>query len=435
MARALLLVMDSVGIGGAPDAASFDDEGADTLGHIAAACAAGTADQEGLRSGVLEIPVMNRLGIGRAAEMSTGTHPAGLPRIEAPEAIWALASETSRGKDTQTGHWELAGVPVPFAWGYFPRTEPAFPEELTAALIREAELPGLLGNRHSNGLEIIETFGEEHLRTGKPICYTSADSVMQIAAHEERFGLQRLYDTCAIARRLCDPLRIGRVIARPFLGDSRETFKRTGNRKDLAIPPPGDTLLDNAVAYGRSVFAVGKISDIFTGRGVTRALKAPDNDSQFAATLQALEEAKDGDLVVINFIDFDQLFGHRRDVAGYAACLERFDRRLPELQARLRPGDLVVADRRPRQRPDVQGDRPHPREHPRPRLRPRHRGALRRPVADLRRRRADHRGASCPAAAARRREPDVTRRRRAAAAVAIASMRCQNSPAIHRGFP
>jgi phosphopentomutase len=325
-----------------PTPAKFGDEGADTLGHIAAACAAGAADIAGLRSGPLLIPVMNGLGIGRAAELSSGSHPAGLKRIADPKAIWAFASELSVGKDTQTGHWELAGVPVPFAWGYFPDTQPAFPPALTQALVREAKLPGILADKHAPGTDVIEEYGEEHIRTGKPICYTSVDSVMQIAAHEEHFGLERLYDVCRTARKLCDPLRIGRVIARPFLGETRAAFARTGNRKDLAMPPPSDTVLDAACAYGRDVFAVGKISDIFTGRGVTRLLKAPDNESQFKGTLQALGEARDGDLVFTNFIDFDQLFGHRRDVAGYAACLEAFDRRLPELMAALRPGDLVV---------------------------------------------------------------------------------------------
>ena len=342
MARAILLVMDSVGIGGAPDAEKFGDKGADTLGHIAAACAAGEADVAGLRSGPLAIPVMNRLGICRAAEASTGGHPAGLERIANPQAIWAFANEVSKGKDTQSGHWELAGLPVPFAWGYFPDTLPAFPPALTEALIHEARLPGILANKHAPGTDVIEAYGEEHVRTGKPICYTSVDSVMQIAAHEAHFGLERLYEVCRIARRLCDPLNIGRVIDRPFLGETRETFARTGHRKDFAVPPPSETLLDIACAYGRDVFGVGKIADIFTGRGVTRVLKAPDNASQFKATLQALGEAKDGDLVFTNFIDFDQLFGHRRDVAGYAACLETFDRRLPELMSMLKPGDLVI---------------------------------------------------------------------------------------------
>ncbi|MGQ7792091.1 phosphopentomutase [Faunimonas sp. B44] len=342
MARAFLLVMDSVGIGGAPDAAEFGDEGADTLGHIAEACAAGGADVPGLRAGPLAIPTMNRLGIGRAAEASTGRHPAGLPRVEAPEAIWAHAREVSRGKDTQSGHWELAGLPVPFTWGYFPDEVPALPEALTRALITEAGLPGILGDKHASGTAILDELGAEHVRTGKPICYTSVDSVLQIAAHEETFGLERLYAVCRIARRLCDPLRIGRVIARPFTGDEASGFRRTGNRRDLAIPPPAPTLLDEAVSAGRSVFAVGKIADIFCNRGVSRILKATDNAAQFDATLAAAEAARDGDLVVTNFIDFDQLYGHRRDVAGYAACLEDFDRRLPELIWRLRTGDLIV---------------------------------------------------------------------------------------------
>lgn len=342
MARAILLVMDSVGIGGAADAARFGDEGADTLGHVATACADGRANQHGLRSGPLKIPVMNRFGICRAAEASTGTHPAGIERVQRPEAIWAYASEVSKGKDTQSGHWEIAGLPVPFEWGYFPRTIPAFPKELTDRLIAEAKLPGILGNRHASGTDVIDEFGEEHIRTGKPICYTSADSVFQICAHEEHFGLERLYEVCKICRKLCDPLRIGRVIARPFVGERRGEFKRTGNRKDLAVPPPGETLLDLAVSMNRDVFAVGKIADIFAGRSVTKVLKAPENESQFNRTLEAMREAKDGDLVFTNFIDFDQVFGHRRDVAGYAHCLEQFDRRLPELTSVLRPGDLVV---------------------------------------------------------------------------------------------
>jgi phosphopentomutase len=342
MARAFLLVMDSVGIGGAPDAADFGDEGADTLGHIAAECAGGRADSAGVRSGPLNIPHMLRLGIGRAAEASTGSHPAGLDRIEKPEAIWGHATEISKGKDTTTGHWELAGLPVPFRWGYFPQEVPAFPAALTEALIAEAGLPGILGDKHASGTAIIEELGAEHVRTGKPICYTSVDSVLQIAAHEDHFGLERLYETCLIARRLCDPLKIGRVIARPFTGETAADFARTPNRRDFSIPPPQPTLLDEAARAGRTVYGVGKISDIFAGKGIGENLKAADNEAQFEATLQAAARAEDGDLVFTNFIDFDQVYGHRRDVAGYAACLEAFDARLPELFAVLRPGDLVI---------------------------------------------------------------------------------------------
>jgi phosphopentomutase len=280
---------------------------------------------------------MVRLGIGRAGEASAGRHPAGLERIGDPEAIWGHATEVSKGKDTTTGHWELAGLPVPFKWGYFPQDVPAFPAELTKALIAEADLPGILGNKHASGTAIIEELGAEHVRTGKPICYTSVDSVFQIAAHEDHFGLERLYETCVIARRLCDPLKIGRVIARPFTGGTAADFARTPHRRDFSIPPPQPTLLDHAAEAGRTVYGVGKISDIFAGKGIGKSLKAADNEAQFEATLQAAARAEDGDLVFTNFIDFDQIYGHRRDVAGYAACLEAFDARLPEFFAPTTP--------------------------------------------------------------------------------------------------
>lgn len=341
MARALLLVMDSVGIGGAPDAAKFGDEGSDTLGHIAAACARGEADGSG-RSGPLMIPNMNRLGICRAAESSVGSHPEGIERVDTPLAIWGFANEVSRGKDTVSGHWELASLPVPFTWGFFPETVPTFPADLTDALIEQANLPGILGNKHASGTEIIAELGGEHIASGKPICYTSADSVMQIAAHEGHFGLERLYVVCKIARKLCDPLNIGRVIARPFVGETAADFQRTANRKDYSVPPPGETLPDALLLAGRRVFSIGKIDDIFAHRGITDRKKAAGNDALFDATLEALDETGPGDLVFANYIDFDQLYGHRRDVAGYAACLEAFDRRLPELDARLKPGDLVI---------------------------------------------------------------------------------------------
>ena len=340
--RAFLLVMDSVGIGAAADAAAFGDKGADTLGHIAAACAAGSADVPGVRSGPLAIPNMNRLGLCRAAEAATGAHPDGIARIAAPDAVWAYAAEVSKGKDTQSGHWELAGLPVPFAWHYFPDTQPTFPADLTDAIIAQADLPGILGNKHASGTAIIAEMGAEHMRTGKPICYTSADSVLQIAAHEGAFGLDRLYEVCAIARRLCDPYPVGRVIARPFVGTQAGGFERTANRRDYAVEPPRPTLLDAVTASGHDVFAIGKINDIFVGRGITRVLKAPGNDRQFDRTLEAARAAQDGDLIFTNFLDFDQEYGHRRDVAGYAACLEAFDRRLPELSVILKPGDLVI---------------------------------------------------------------------------------------------
>ncbi len=342
MARAILLVLDSFGIGASADAARFGDTGADTFGHIAEACAAGRGDRPGLRNGPLRLPNLARLGLLAAHRTSTGK----AAPVTAPDAITGAhgyAVETSRGKDTPSGHWELMGVPVEFDWGYFPETRPCFPADLVAALVAEAGLPGILGDEHASGTEIIARLGEEHLRTGKPICYTSADSVFQIAAHEESFGLDRLYRTCEIARRLVDPLDIGRVIARPFVGTSSADFRRTANRHDYAVPPPAPTLLDRAKAAGREVVAIGKISDIFAARGVTKTVKAAGNMALFEATLAALDATAEGGLILTNFVDFDMEWGHRRDVPGYAAGLEAFDARLPELEAQLRPDDFVVA--------------------------------------------------------------------------------------------
>ena len=341
MARALLLVLDSFGIGGAEDAVRFGDAGADTFGHIVAACAEGRGDRDGLRHGPLRLPHLARLGLGRAHAASVGGPD--LLVSAARTGASGFAVETSKGKDTPSGHWELMGVPVTFDWGYFPDTKPCFPSDLIEALVREAGLPGVLGCEHASGTEIIVRLGEEHMRTDKPIVYTSADSVFQIAAHEETFGLGRLLATCEIARRLVDPLGIGRVIARPFVGTSPANFKRTPHRRDYAVPPPGPTLLDRAKAAGREVVAIGKISDIFAGRGPTRVIKAAGNTALFEATLAALDEAPDGALILTNLVDFDMEWGHRRDVPGYAAGLEALDARLPELEARLRPGDLVVA--------------------------------------------------------------------------------------------
>lgn len=341
MPRAILCILDSVGIGGAPDAAAYGDAGANTLGHIAEACADGRGDREGLRKGLISLPNMDALGLGAAARLSTGALPPGLS--DQPRGgRFGVGREVSKGKDTPSGHWEMAGVPVPFEWGYFPHTEPTFPPDLIEKLIAEAKLPGILGNKHASGTTIIAELGEESIRTGKPICYTSADSVFQIAAHETHFGLERLYEICRIAFELTAPLRIGRVIARPFVGETPNEFKRTGNRRDFAIPPPEPTLLDRAKDAGRQVFAIGKISDIYAGQGVTHKIKATGNMALFDRTVEALDMAEDGAFVMVNFVDFDQEFGHRRDVPGYADALERLDSRLPELIARLRDDDLLI---------------------------------------------------------------------------------------------
>jgi len=338
MSRAFLVVMDSVGIGGALDAADYGDEGSNTLGHIAAECAAGRADIG--RRGPLHMPNLDALGLGRAAELATGIYPAGFSAQ--PTGPYAAANEVSRGKDTPSGHWELAGLPVPFDWHYFPDTQPAFPPEIIAELIARAKLPGILGDCHASGTEILVRLGEEHLRSGKPIVYTSADSVVQIAAHEETFGLEPLYRLCEIAAELFHPLMVGRVIARPFFGKTAETFKRTPNRRDYAITPPEPTLCNRVEAAGKRVLAVGKIGDIFAHSGITKIYKGVDDMALFDRLVELTDIAKPGDFVFANFVQFDSEYGHRRDVPGYARALETFDARMPELLARLQPDDLLI---------------------------------------------------------------------------------------------
>jgi phosphopentomutase len=342
MARAFLFVLDSFGIGGAPDAADFGDDGADTLGHIAEFCAAGAGDRAGLREGPLSLPNMSALGLLHAAKLANGRVPAGMNLPERVFGVYGAASEVSRGKDTPSGHWEIAGTPVTFDWGYFPAEGDAFPPELVEAICREGDVPGILGNCHASGTDIIARHGEEHVLTGRPICYTSSDSVFQIAAHEQSFGLERLLAFCQTVRRLLDDYNIGRVIARPFVGTTRKDFVRTGNRRDYSVLPPEPTLLDRLKGAGRTVHAVGKIADIFAHQGIGRLIKANGNMELFEATLKAIEEADDGDLVFTNFVDFDMLYGHRRDVPGYAAALEAFDQRLPDLDRQLKPGDIVI---------------------------------------------------------------------------------------------
>lgn len=342
MARAFLFILDSFGIGGAPDAQAYGDLGANTLGHIAEHCAAGLGDRRGLRNGPLNLPHMQSLGLAEAALAASGSVPAGWTLSTKPRGIYGAASEISHGKDTPSGHWEIAGQPVMFDWGYFPDEGPAFSDDLVAAIVAEGGVPGILGNCHASGTDIIASLGAEHMRTGKPICYTSSDSVFQIAAHEESFGLQRLLDLCLVVRRLVDPLNIGRVIARPFVGTKDAGFDRTGNRRDFSVPPPGPTLLDQIKENDRRVFAVGKIGDIFAHQGVTDLRKASGNAALFEATMRAAGEAGDGDLVFTNFVDFDMLYGHRRDVPGYAAALEALDALLPRFAKLLKPGDLVL---------------------------------------------------------------------------------------------
>jgi phosphopentomutase len=337
MGRAFLIVLDSVGCGGAPDAAAFGDAGANTLGHIAQACAEGRAEVG--RSGPLRMPNLDRLGLGAAVRLASG---AAMPGFAArPEGLWGAATELSRGKDTPSGHWELAGVPVPWDWTYFPDVVPAFPDDLVAEVCRLAGTAGILGNCHASGMPIIAEHCAEHLRSGWPICYTSADSVFQIAAHEEAFGLERLLKLCADVAPMLHARKVGRVIARPFTGTC-DNFKRTSNRRDYAIAPPAPTLLDWVQDAGRVTHAVGKIGDIFSMQGIGKLWKGKSDADLFEHLVRLGAEAEPGSLTFANFVEFDSLYGHPRDVAGYARALEWFDAALPRFFATLEPGDLAI---------------------------------------------------------------------------------------------
>ena len=330
--RAIILMLDSVGIGGAEDAAKFGDAGADTLGHIARA------------NGGLQIPNLVSLGLAKAAQASTGNPlelgPQPAAGVHLPSK-YGFMREISHGKDTSSGHWEMAGAPVLFNWGYFPPACPSFPADLVEKICQEAGLPGILGNKAASGTVIIEELGEEHIKTGKPICYTSADSVFQIAAHEEHFGLERLYKLCEIAFKHVAPYNIARVIARPFVGEKKGEFTRTKNRHDYSVKPPQPTVLDALKNAGGHVISVGKIADIFAHQGITKAVKASGLAELWDVTLREAKAAPPSSLVFTNFVDFDMVYGHRRDVKGYAQGLSYFDSRLPELAAQLGEEDVV----------------------------------------------------------------------------------------------
>ncbi len=341
MSRTIILLLDSFGIGYAHDAAAFGDEGADTLGHIVEWFARNPRKAGG-KIEPLHLPHLAERGLQAAAEMSRQAPlTAGLGAAHSIGAC-TFAQEVSRGKDTLSGHWEISGVPVDFDWGYFPDVPHCFPKELVAKLVNAGKLPGVLGECHASGTEIIKELGEEHIKSGKPIIYTSADSVLQIAAHEKAFGLERLYDLCRLAFELVRPYNIARVIARPFVGSCADDFVRTTNRHDYAVPAPQPTLLDKMVAAGGSVYAVGKIADIFAHRGITKHYAAGGLAKLADATLQAVQDAPDNSIVFTNFVDFDSSYGHRRDILGYGEALEYFDRRLPEITALLRPDDLLL---------------------------------------------------------------------------------------------
>lgn len=327
MSRTIILMMDSFGVGYTDDADKFD-HGANTLGHI-------------VEKTQVKLPNLAKLGLEQLAQNCRGPLAYSLGYDGEPQGAYGFAKELSSGKDTPSGHWEMAGCPVLYDWGYFRDLENTFPEKLRQDLIQQCNLPGVLGNCHASGTTIINELGDEHIQSGKPIVYTSADSVFQIAAHEEHFGLERLYAVCEIARKLVDEHNIGRVIARPFVGESGN-YTRTANRKDLATPPHAKTLLDINKDAGNEVISIGKIADIYAHCGITQSIKGDGNMDLFGKTLEAIKTAPEGSIIFTNFVDFDSKYGHRRDTDGYARALAEFDLRLPEIDALLQEGDLVL---------------------------------------------------------------------------------------------
>src|SRR5512141_763056 len=321
--RFVILVADSAGCGALPDAAEYGDEGSNTIGNTSRAV------------GGLSLPVLGRMGLGNVTPI------AGVPPDPAPAGFFGRMAERSRGKDTITGHWEMMGIVLREGLALFPD---GFPPEIVGAFVKETGVPGILANRAASGTVIIQELGEEHQRTGKPIVYTSADSVFQIAAHEETVPLDELYRWCRIARRILDPWRVARVIARPFVGTPGK-YVRTYHRKDFSMATPGRTVLERLVEANVPVIGVGKIPDIFDRKGITEEIHTEGNADGLART-EALLDRVDHGLVFVNLVDFDSQYGHRNDPAGYARALEELDRALPRILGKLRPGELcaITAD-------------------------------------------------------------------------------------------
>ena len=314
------MVLDSAGIGEMPDSPDWGDAGADTFGNI-------------LKSQKVELPNLRHLGLGNIRRLE------GVPAIDSPIGSYGKCALKSNGKDTTTGHWEMAGIILEKAFPTYPN---GFPARIIDKFVSRAKVPGILGNVPASGTEIIKELGEEHVRTGKPIVYTSADSVFQIAAHEEIIPIDRLYEICEIARGILQGEdKVGRVIARPFLGNNSADFKRTENRHDYAVPPPSQNLLPLLKDAGLDVVCIGKIASIYDSVGVTEDLTAKNNDQTVEQTIDALNAESEG-LIFSNMVDFDMLYGHRRDPEGYAKALQRFDSQLTDIYAAMRDDDLLI---------------------------------------------------------------------------------------------
>lgn len=326
--KAIVIVLDSVGIGEAPDAADFGDVGAATLPHLAEA------------AGGIKAPTFEAMGLGNIQKLLPKGKPiAGVKPVEKPLASFAAMEEVSIGKDTITGHWEFAGLEINPGFTNFPLDFPSFPDELLKAFEKQTGR-GTIGNKSASGTAILDELGEEHMKTGKWIVYTSADSVFQIAAHNDIVPLQELYKACEIARKLCDPLRVGRIIARPFVGQPG-AFTRTHDRKDYAFEPTEPTILERLKDAGVPVYAVGKIEDIYVHRGITESVHTGNNVTSQAQVEKFTKEKKDG-LIFANYIDFDMVYGHRRDAVGYAKSIEQTDEWLKGYLPMLSEDDMLI---------------------------------------------------------------------------------------------
>ena len=332
MGRAIILMMDSFGIGGAKDAKDFDNEGANTFGHIIQSYPK------------LKIPYLQSLGLLESAEAASNCRYTLEKATKGFTTIYAKhghMSEISKDKDTVSGHWEMACLPNLKGWGHFPPEYPSFPEELIKEICRQGNIKGILGNKAASGTVIIQELGEEHIKSGLPIFYTSADSNIQIAAHEKYFGTERLYELCKIAYEQVKPYNIGRIIARPFIGEKSGEFTRTSRRRDFTAEPFGETLLDRLKKEGKQVIGIGAINDIYAHRGISKEVHGSGLEELWNLTLKEIKTAKEGSLIFTNFEDFDMLWGHRRNVEGYAQGLEYFDSRLAEIETLLQEDDIV----------------------------------------------------------------------------------------------
>lgn len=339
MSRVFIFVIDSLGLGETPDAADFGDVGADTLGNLAKAFAK-------KQQRPMSIPNLCSMGMAHAYQGSTGKplHCKEVLENNLPTPIgsYSYAKEISTGKDTPSGHWEMMGVPVLFDWGYFGKGANCFPEELLAKLYKEGGIEGSLCNGHASGTEVIAKFGDEHIKTGLPIIYTSSDSVFQIAAHEEHFGVERLLKLCELARIILEPYNIGRVIARPFVGDAPDNYVRTGNRRDLSLLPPSKTVLEKMTDAGGKVISIGKIADIFAQQGISEKFKATGLEELIDTAEQQQLDAPDNSIIFTNLVDFDSHYGHRRDPVGYALALEYLDVRLAPFIDKMSDDDMLI---------------------------------------------------------------------------------------------